>query len=46
LGPHAFQGATIEFSATVVLPGRFPLADFRDSNMYRIEITAFPAARR
>ena len=40
LVPRAFQGATIEFSAPGVLPGRFGLADFRDSNTYRIEIMA------
>ena len=40
LGPCALQDATIEFSAPLVLPGRFQPPDFRDSNMYRIEITA------
>jgi hypothetical protein len=40
LGPRTFQEATIEVSAPDVLPRRFRLADFRDSNMYRIEKTA------
>jgi hypothetical protein len=40
LGAYALQDATIEFSAPEVLPRRFQLADFLDSNMYRIEMTA------